>query len=94
VLKCRLVLVTWGTHTIKGSLAVSSELVMLGKVLRSVLVELKEACGVVVNIGVAKVVKLVTQSVLDELFHLRSVLFLVDIKLSGCGFELVGRGCR
>jgi len=92
VLKCGLVLVTLGAHVFEGGQAVSSELVVRGEVLRSVLVELEEASRVVVNIGVTKVVKLFTQGVLDVFLHLRSILLLVDIKLSSCSLELVGRG--
>ena len=45
---------------IESSLAVRSKLVVLGTVLRSVLIKLEEASRVVVDIGVAEIVKLVT----------------------------------
>ncbi len=54
-----LVLVAWGTDTVKTSLAVSFELVVLGQVLRSVLVKFEKACGVIIDIGIPEVVKLV-----------------------------------
>ena len=87
-------MVTWSAHAIKSSLAVSSELVVLSESLRSVLFELEEASRVVVNIGVAKVVKLIAHGVLDIFLHLWSVLLLVLIELSSCCLELVSCGSR
>ncbi len=54
-----LVLVAWGADTVKTSLAISFELIVLGQVLRSVLVEFEKACGIVIHIGIPEVVQLV-----------------------------------
>jgi len=67
---------------------------MLGKVLWSVLVELEEASGVLVDICVPEVVKLVAKCFLNECLQLWGVLFLVNVKFAcGC-LELVGLSGR
>ena len=69
---------------------VSSELVVLSQILGCVLIELEKAGWVVLDIGIAKVVQLLTQCFLHVLDLLGGVLLLVNIKLARCGLELVG----
>ena len=67
---------------VKSGLTVSAELVMLGQVLLSVLVELKEASWVLVDICVSEVVKLVVKRFLNECLQFWVVLILVSVELA------------
>ena len=62
---------------------------MLSKILGCVLVELEEASGVILNVGIAEVVQLLTQCFLHVLDLFRGVLLLMDIKLARGVFEFV-----
>ena len=63
---------------------------MLLEVLGSVLVELKEAGRVVLNISIAEIVKLITELVLYIFLELRGVLALVDVELASGRLKFVG----
>ena len=78
---------------IKGCLAVSTELVVEGKPLRSVLLKFKKASRIFfTNLSVAEVVKVVTELVLDVLAKLWSVALFLDIQPPSCRFQVVGDG--
>ena len=65
---------------IEGCLAVSTELVVEGKPLRSVLLKFIKASRIFfTNLSVAEVVKVVTELVLDVLAKLWSVTLFLDI---------------
>ena len=88
-----LILVAWGADTVKTGLTISFELIVLGQVLRSVLVELEKACGIVIYIGIPEVVQLVAQCLLDELSKLWGIFLLMDIEFASGILELVSGGC-
>ena len=67
---------------IEGFLAVSPELFKLCQVFICMFLKLKEPHRIFFNISVAKVVKLVTESLLNELQLLRRILFSVCIEFS------------
>ena len=79
---------------VKSGLTVSAELVMLGQVLLSVLVELKEASGVLVDICVSEVIKLVVKRLLNECLQFWGVLCLVSVELASRSFEPVSLSGR
>ena len=77
-------LVAWRCNLFETGLAISAELIELGEVLRGVLIVVEETRGVVIDIGIAKVIKLVTKGVLHILLELGGVLGSMDVKLA-CG---------
>jgi hypothetical protein len=86
--------VVLGYDKVKSGLTVSVELVMLGQVLLSVLVKLKEASGVLVDIGVSEVVELVVKRLLNEFLQFGAVLCLVSVELASRCLKLVGLSGR
>ena len=82
-------LVARSADQINSGLAILSELVVEGQVRLSVRLKLEEASWIVVNVGVAEVVELVGEGVLDVLLELGGVLGEVLVELARGILELI-----
>ena len=82
-------LVARSADQINSGLAILSELVVEGQVRLRVRLKLEEASWIVVNVGVAEVVELVGEGVLDVLLELGGVLGEVLVELARGILELI-----
>lgn len=78
--------------SVNTSGAIPSELIVLLKILRSMLVELEETCRIALDIGVTKVIDVLLQGLLDVLNLLRGILCLMLVELSRSVLQFVGCG--